>query len=110
MASVSGASLYYGELVRQQHYWIVTQDEDGKPYLVYGGVSEDEARQKGLEMLGGMDFEIKRFPTRDLSTASSYLRGRRLEQTSSLREAGRKIGHNKSLKRLRRQTWNGKSH
>jgi len=92
--------------MRQNHYWLISKDEDGKPYLVYGGLSENEARQKGLEMLGGMDFEIKRYPTKDLGTASSYLRGRRLEQTQSLRESGRRIGHTKSInRRLRRNDW-----
>jgi len=87
--------------VRRYYYWLVARDENGKPYLIFGGDSEIEARQKGLEMLGGLDFEIKRYPTRDQATASAYLRGKRLEQTHSLEESGRRIGHDKSLKRLR---------
>jgi hypothetical protein len=92
--------------MKHYYFWLVSQDEDGKPYLVFGGNTEDEARGKGLEMLGGMDFQIKRYPTKDLSTASSYYRGRRLERTQSLKEAGRRIGHSKSINRkLRRQEW-----
>ena len=69
----------------------------------HDGVTEEEARQKGLEMLGGLNFEIKRYPTRDLAKASSFLRGKRLEQSQSLSEAGRRIGHTKSLRRLHRR-------
>ena len=86
---------------RRNYYWLSAQDETGKSYLVYGGITEDEARQKGFEMLGGVDFEIKRLPTRNLATASSMLKGNRLEQTHSLREAGKRMGHNRSLKKLR---------
>ena len=86
---------------RRNYYWLMAQDETGKPYLVFGGSSEEEARQKGLEMLVGFNFEIKRLPTRNLQMASSLLKGNRLEQTHSLKEAGKRLGHNRSLKRLR---------
>lgn len=89
---------------KRQYWWIVAHDpETGKPYLVFGSdKSEEDARQKGLEMLAGIDFDIKRYPTRDLGTASAYLRGKRLERTHSLRESSKRIGHTKSLRRLRR--------
>jgi len=90
-------------VVKRYYYWLVSRDESGKPYLIFGGDSEGEARSKGLEMLGGLDFDIKRYPTRDQATVSAYLRGKRLEQTHSLRESGRRIGHSKSLKRLKRK-------
>lgn len=88
----------------RQYYWLTAHDEEGKPYLIYGGLNEDEAREKGLEMLGGIDFEIRRLPTRDLSTASSMLKGNRLATTHSLREATKRVGHNKSLRRLRQKS------
>ncbi len=90
-------------MTTRYYYWIVTRDsETGRPYLVFGSDKDEaDARQKGLELLGGMDFEIKRYPTRDLNTASAYLRGKRLEETHSLRSAGKRIGHSKSLARLR---------
>ena len=87
---------------RRYYYWIVARDE-GKPYLLFGGNSEQEARQKGMELLAGLNFDIKRYPTRDQATASAYLRGKRLEQTHSLKESGRRIGHNKSLRRAKRK-------
>ena len=87
----------------RSYYWIFAYDESSKPYLVYGGATEDEARQKGLEILGGLDFQIKCFPTKNLREASSFLRGKRLESSHSLREAGRRIGHTKSINRLKRR-------
>lgn len=86
------------------YYWISACGDDGKRYLIFGSdKSEGEARQKGLEMLGGVDFEVKRLPTRDLARASSMIRGRSLEQTHSLRQASKRIGHTKSLRRLQRK-------
>lgn len=87
------------------HYWIVARSEN-KPYLVYACPAregEQTARQRGLELLGGIDFEIKRYPTRDLGRASSLYRGHRLDKTHSLREASRRIGHDKSIKRLKKK-------
>ena len=85
---------------RQHHYWITTRDpESGRPYLIYGGLTEDVARQKGLEMLGGMDFEIRRLPTSDLSTASSMVRGKRLASGMGLQESVRRQGHEKTVRR-----------
>lgn len=89
---------------RQPWYWIVASDpETRQPYLIFGGATEEEARQKGLEMLPGINFEIRMFRTRHLATASSCLRGLRLDGQHSLRDAGRRQGHTKSLKRLRRR-------
>lgn len=92
-------------LVRKYYYWLCAKDpETGKPYLVFGSEKDEaDARQRGLELFGGVDFIIKRYPTRDLDTASAYLRGKRLEQSGSLGEAGKRIGHTRSLRRLRRK-------
>ena len=87
---------------RRKYYWLVTEDPDtGRPFLIFGGDSEEVARQKGLEMLGGIDFEIRAFPTRNLSRASSLLRGKRLDDTHSLHDATVRQGHDKSLRRLK---------
>lgn len=87
-----------------KYYWILCKDPDtSKPFLIAGGNTEQEARDKGLEMLGGLDFEIRELPTRNLAQASSIIRGKRLEDSHSLREARQRIGHNKSLTRLKRR-------
>lgn len=89
---------------RNWHHWIVAKDpETGKPYLIAGGRTEDEARQKGLEMLGGTDFEVRRLPTVSLAAASSMVKGRRLEKTKSLHKATERLGHDRSLRRALRK-------
>ncbi len=87
----------------KQYYWLVTKDDTGKVFLIYGATDEESARQKGLEMLSGDDFEIKRLPTRNLAMASSLYKGNKLEQTHSLKEASKRLGHEKSLRRDRRR-------
>jgi len=88
----------------QYWYWLVCADpETGKHFLVAGGRTEDEARQKGMEVLGGVDFQIKRLPTRNLARASSLLKGNRLESTHSLKQASERLGHDRSLRRRRRK-------
>ena len=82
------------------HYWLVCRNE-GKVFLIYGATDEATARSKGLEMLGGIDFEVRRLKTRDLSTASSMVRGVRLESGEGIRQASSRQGHEKSITRLR---------
>ncbi len=87
--------------MRRQYWWIATHEE-GKPYLILatGCNNESEARQYGMETLGGLDFEIKQYPTRDRNQASAYYRGKRLTEGVGLHKASQRIGHNKSLKRM----------
>lgn len=91
---------------RNWYYWLVAKEpETGKPYLIAGGKTEEEARQKGLEMLSGqgIDFNIRRLPTIDIGRASSMLKGQRLEKTRSLKTATEKLGHDRTLKRRQRR-------
>jgi hypothetical protein len=86
----------------EQYYWITAvEPETQKPYLLAGGRTEEEARQKGMELLGGLDFQIKRLATRNLARASSLLKGNRLEETHSLKRAAERLGHGKSAAKLR---------
>ena len=91
---------------RRKYYWLITRDpETGKPFLIAGGNTEQECREKGLEMLGGLDFEIRGLYTRNLARASSMVRGERLEDTHSLKTASERIGHERSLNRyMKRRT------
>ena len=89
---------------RRKYYWLICRDpETGKVFLIAGGRSEDEARDKGLEMLAGIDFEIRSLPTTNLQAASSMVRGKRLEDTHSLFKARQRLGHDKSLDRFKRR-------
>jgi hypothetical protein len=87
---------------QRKYYWIIAQDETGKTYLIFGSdQSEELARIKGLEMVGS-DFDIKALPTKDMSRASSMLKGNRLETTHNLKKASQRLGHDKSLRRAKR--------
>lgn len=86
------------------YYWIVTRDPDTRQsFLIAGGRTEEEAREKGLETLGGIDFEIRKLPTIDIGAASAIVRGKRLEETHSLKTAKQRLGHERSLARLKRR-------
>ena len=89
------------------YYWIYGRDTsnmgDGKPFLLYGGENETECRQKGMEMLSGLDFQIKKLATRDISTASRMLKYGKLEKSHSLREAKQRLGHDRSVRRANRR-------
>jgi len=90
---------------REMHYWISANDHE-KPYLIYGCAAregEETARMRGFELLPGIDFEIKKLPTRDIGTASSMIRGKRLEETHDIHKASKRIGHNKSINRLKKK-------
>ena len=90
--------------ITRYYWWLVTQDEDGKPFLIFGSdKSENDALQNGREMLPGTTFEIRKLPTRNLQRASSLIKGNRLESTHSLKEASKRLGHEKSVERLRRK-------
>ena len=93
-------------MAKQYHLWIVARDPDTrKPWLIYGAPDfgsnggEDAARQKGIEMLGGLNFDIKRYPTSNLAQASSYYRGKRLERGDGLKAATERVGHERSVAR-----------
>ena len=89
--------------MRSYHFWIVSRDPDtGKPYLIYGcsdREGESACREKGIEMLGGLDFNIVRYPTRNLAEASAFHRGKRLEKGEGLRASTQRLGHEKSIAR-----------
>jgi hypothetical protein len=96
-------------MARQYHYWIISRDETGRPYVIYGAPDfgsnggEDVARTKAFELLGGMDFELKRLATRNLDAARAFVAGGRLEKGMGLKESTRRQGHEKSLARLRKR-------
>ena len=92
---------------REYHYWLAAHDPDtGRPYLIYGGSDrdgEDAARSKGFEMLGSIDFEVKRYPTRNLAEASAFHRGKRLEAGEGLKASSQRLGHERSVSRMRQR-------
>jgi len=82
-------------------FWWLTGRNEGKRFLIFGSdTSEDDARQHGLELLGGIDFAIKRLPTKNISQASRMLKGNILEQTKDLDTATRRLKHKRIKRRL----------
>lgn len=94
---------------KRYHWWISAKDETGKPYLVYGAPDfgsaggEDAARHKAFEMLGNLSFRLCRYPTSDLGTASAFHRGKRLDSGEGLRASSQRLGHERSVDRLRKR-------
>jgi len=92
-------------MAREYFYWLYGRNpEDGKGFLIYAcpdREGESTARTRGFEMLGGMDFKIKRLPTRDIGSASAMIRGVKLDTGMGLRRAQQRLGHDKTVKRWR---------
>jgi len=79
--------------MRREYWWLVARDDKGQRYLIFGSdKNEEDARQKGLE-LGMLDFEIKKFPTRDMDTASHMLKYGIARQERDISQAGRRLRH-----------------
>jgi len=79
--------------MRREYWWIVAQDDSGQKYLIFGSDrSSDDARQKGLEM-GMGDFEIRKFPSRDIATCSHMLKYGIVERTRDISQAGKRLRH-----------------
>ena len=98
--------------MREYHWWIYcppSEQSGGKPILIYGcpdrgsAGGEDNARSRAFEMLSGYDWTLRRLPTRDLSAASAFMRGKRLATGEGLRASTQRIGHDRSVDRMRRK-------
>jgi hypothetical protein len=91
--------------VRRRYWWLVGTDTDGTPFLVFGSaVSEQEARQKGLEMLGGVNCEVKELHHRDMGAASHEMKGGTLAESKDIHKALRKLRHKNVGKKREQQT------
>ena len=83
----------------KRQYWWLTGVSEGKTFLIFGSdESIDDARQHGLELLGGINFEIKCLRSRNIAQASRELKGGKLERTHDLGQATKRLKH----KRIRR--------
>lgn len=84
------------------YFWLVALDPyDKRQYLIPGGKTEQIAREKGIECLSGIDFQVRMLPTTNLAKASQLLKGNRLEKTKSLHKAAERLGHERSLERAK---------
>lgn len=84
---------------RHTYYWIVATDEFGKTFLIFGGNTESQAREQGLEMLPSTDFRVVPLHSRNSAMASQEWKGGRLKQTHDLHASTQRVGHERSLTR-----------
>ena len=82
----------------RDYFWL-TGVAEGKPFLLFGGMTFDEANEHGLEMLSGVDFQIKKLPTRSISAASRMSKYGTLATTHNIVKARERLGHDKTIKR-----------
>ena len=82
----------------RDYFWL-TGIAEGKPFLLYGGMTFDEANEHGLEMLAGVDFQIKKLPTRNISQASRMCKYGTLANTHNIVRARERLGHDRTIKR-----------
>ncbi|MBU2249374.1 MAG: hypothetical protein KKD77_21680 [Gammaproteobacteria bacterium] len=88
-----------------KHYWWLSGVNDGERFLIFGSdISEDDARRRGLELLRGIDFEVRKLNTKNLASASQKYKGHRLERTRDLRTATRRLRH-KGIKKQNNTGW-----
>lgn len=78
--------------MRQEHYWIYIPEHQGRPLLIYGGTTEEEARGRGFQECDCF-FEVVMLPTKDRNRASSLMKGRLLHQSGDLDSSLRRLGH-----------------
>lgn len=94
---------------REYHWWIGAVSDDGKQVLIYGAPDrgsaggEDMARSRAFEMLSGMDFELRKLPTRNMGTASALWRGKRLAQGEGLQASLQRQTHERGLSRWKQR-------
>jgi len=90
--------------MRREYYWLVCKDENGQRYLIFGSdKTADEARQVGFSM-GMNDFEIRKFPTRDMASASHMLKYGIAKEGQDVSLAGKRLRHHAPSKYHRRRT------
>lgn len=77
--------------MEKTYYWIVTT-VSGKTVIIYGGETEEEANQRGLEKVGGY-FEVVPMQTRNRHEASARLKGKKLERTGDIEDSLERIKH-----------------
>ncbi len=76
---------------QQMHFWI-TANHEGQTVLIYGGLTEKEATDKGYAELDCF-FEVKQLPTRDVAAASRMLKGETLHNTQDLGASLKRLKH-----------------
>jgi hypothetical protein len=75
----------------RNYYYIVTKI-NGEPYLLGPYDTERDAQSKAFEKLRGILFEVKQYPTKDLTRATRMDKYGKFEEGSP-EDMGKKIRH-----------------
>jgi hypothetical protein len=78
---------------RQPYFYIVIYGVDGHDYLISGGESEQEAREKAIKLLKGSPYEIKSYNTTDIDEANRQFKHDRLMKSGDIRYAVKPVRH-----------------
>ncbi len=76
----------------KQYYYIITK-AGGELFVLGPYNSENEARQKGFEKLSGILYDIKKYPTRDLSRATRMAKYGRFDDDDDMDALGARAKH-----------------
>lgn len=80
--------------MRGQPYWyIVIYGIDGHDYLISGGETEIEAREKAIQVLKGQPYELKSYNTTNIDEANRQFKHDRLMKSGDIHYAVRPVRH-----------------
>ena len=76
------------------YYYIVVYGVDGHDFLISGGRSETEAREKAIQTLKGQPYEVISFNTVDIDEANRQFKHDRLMKSGDIHYAVKPVRHN----------------
>jgi len=74
-------------------FWYIVVLVEGHDYLLPGGETEQQAREKACRVLHGESYEIRAYKTRDLTEATRQYKHERLMKTKDIRQAVEPVKH-----------------
>lgn len=77
----------------QPYFYIVIYGVDGHDYLISGGVTEQEAREKAISVLKGNPYEVISYNTSDIDEANRQFKHDRLMKSGDIRYAVKPVRH-----------------
>jgi hypothetical protein len=78
---------------KEPFWYIVVLGVGGKDYLLPGGETEREAREKARTVLGGESCEFKAYYTHDLTEATRQYKHGKLMLTKDINQAVQRVKH-----------------
>ena len=78
----------------QPYFYIVIYGVDGHDYLISGGKTEQEAREKAIQSLQGNPYEVISYNTTNIDEANRQFKHDRLMKSGDIRYAVKPVKHN----------------